>query len=247
MTPLAALKQHTRTGWRMPGVSPPPDVFFRLDPFHAEVARVALRAARGHGFALAGSCALAAHGLISRPAGDVDLFTDCAFGVETAAAHVVGALSAAGFDCAPTPWAEEMSEFFEDFAEGMAEYQVSRGRSTVELQLVMFGRGRAPVQTEVGPVLRLADLLAGKVAALAARAAVCDYIDVAAALRVFPRARLLALGRRAEPSLRDEEFAAAMDRLDWLGDRVFTGSRYAVTPHQVGAIRQAFALWPRSV
>jgi hypothetical protein len=43
--------------------------------FQAEVARVALAAARDHGFALAGGNGLAAHGIISRPTHDVDLFT----------------------------------------------------------------------------------------------------------------------------------------------------------------------------
>jgi hypothetical protein len=45
-------------------------------PFQVEVARLALAAAREHGFALAGGHALIAHGIVSRPTIDVDLFTD---------------------------------------------------------------------------------------------------------------------------------------------------------------------------
>jgi hypothetical protein len=42
------------------------------DPFQADVARVALHAARQWGFALAGGHALIAHGLMSRPTEDVE-------------------------------------------------------------------------------------------------------------------------------------------------------------------------------
>lgn len=46
-----------------------------LDGFQAEIAEVALRALGPHGFALAGAGALVAHGVISRPTQDLDLFT----------------------------------------------------------------------------------------------------------------------------------------------------------------------------
>jgi len=47
-----------------------------LDELHQRAASIALRAAGEHGFALGGGNALIAHGLISRPTQDVDLFTD---------------------------------------------------------------------------------------------------------------------------------------------------------------------------
>jgi hypothetical protein len=56
-----------------------------LDDLNARVATAALRAAADHGFALAGSNALIAHGLTQRPTLDVDLFTDQEHGVEAAA------------------------------------------------------------------------------------------------------------------------------------------------------------------
>jgi len=46
------------------------------DPFQTQVARLALRAASRHGFALGGGHALIAYGIVSRPTEDVDLFTD---------------------------------------------------------------------------------------------------------------------------------------------------------------------------
>jgi Nucleotidyl transferase AbiEii toxin, Type IV TA system len=59
-----------------------------LDVLHREVAAIALHAAARHGFALAGGCALIAHGVIGRPTQDVDLFTDDEDGVQAAAAAV---------------------------------------------------------------------------------------------------------------------------------------------------------------
>lgn len=46
-----------------------------LDPFQADVAKVALAATEAWGFALADGNALIAHGLLTRPTQDVDLFT----------------------------------------------------------------------------------------------------------------------------------------------------------------------------
>lgn len=59
-----------------------------LGDLHRKVAAVALRAAAPHGFALAGGCALIAHGVIDRLTEDVDLFTDRERGVEAAASAV---------------------------------------------------------------------------------------------------------------------------------------------------------------
>jgi hypothetical protein len=61
------------------------------DEFKASVARVALRAASDHGFALAGGNALVAHGIISRPTHDVDLFTAEPGAVDAAAGPVADA------------------------------------------------------------------------------------------------------------------------------------------------------------
>lgn len=47
-----------------------------VDAFPTDVARRALDATRAHGFALAGGQALIAHGIVSRPTEDVDLFTN---------------------------------------------------------------------------------------------------------------------------------------------------------------------------
>jgi hypothetical protein len=53
-----------------------------ITDLHKQVAVIALLAASGHGFALAGGNALLAHGVINRATADVDLFTDDEHGVE---------------------------------------------------------------------------------------------------------------------------------------------------------------------
>ena len=46
-----------------------------MDAFHERLAQVALRAASGLGFALAGGYAVQARGFLTRPSEDIDLFT----------------------------------------------------------------------------------------------------------------------------------------------------------------------------
>ena len=53
----------------------PPALTVGIDPFQAEVARVALAAAADREFALAGGNALVTHDLVLRETQDVDLFS----------------------------------------------------------------------------------------------------------------------------------------------------------------------------
>jgi len=78
--------------------------------FQAEVARVALAAARDHGFALAGGNALAVHGIISRPTEDVDLFAPGDGAVQAAAGLVAAALAEAGFTAADVTSGSDLAE-----------------------------------------------------------------------------------------------------------------------------------------
>jgi hypothetical protein len=213
------------------------------DEFKTTVVRVALRAASDHGFALAGGNALAAHGIISRPTEDVDLFADAPGAVRAAAGLVAEALAAAGLTVTPVAETDDLGEVFYGFDQEMAEYEVSGGGQAVRLQLVRFDRSRPAVMMDVGPVLHPDDLLGSKVAAMATRAEPRDYADVAAALARYSRDQLVALARRADPDLADEELAEAMQALDVLDDEVFTRQFSA---EQVRGIREALAGWPRS-
>jgi Nucleotidyl transferase AbiEii toxin, Type IV TA system len=91
---------------------------------HHRVAAVALATAGKHGFALGGGNALLAHGVITRPTQDVDLFTDQEHGLE-AAAGAVAALRQAGFQPERAEQAAGLADLFPGMGEGLAEWIVT--------------------------------------------------------------------------------------------------------------------------
>jgi hypothetical protein len=207
-----------------------------LDPFQARVARVALGAAAAHGFALAGGNALAAHGLLSRPTEDVDLFTPQSGGPGRALDTVRAALEADGFTV-------QVSRSPTDHDGEFAQLQVSRGVRTTQLDLARDWRACELVTLEVGPVLHLEDAVGAKVTAMLGRGLARDYLDIGAALDRFGRGRLLELGFERDPGLRVADVAISMQRLDRLSDVTF--ERYGLPPAQVSALRARFADCPR--
>lgn len=213
------------------------------DEFKTRVARIALEASAGHGFALAGGNALAAHGIIDRPTEDVDLFAPEPGAVQAAAGLVAAALTAAGLTVTKAPEADDLAEVFYGFDQEKTQYEEAGDGHVVRLELVRFDRSRPAVMMGIGPVLHRDDVLGSKVAAMATRAEARDYADVAAALASHDRAELIELARRADPDLADEELADAMQRLDRLDDAVF--GQYRLSAGQVRGIREAFATWPR--
>jgi Nucleotidyl transferase AbiEii toxin, Type IV TA system len=215
-----------------------------VSKLHARVAAIALSAAARHGFALGGGNALLAHGIISRPTSDVDLFTDREHGVEAAADAVQAALSTAGFDTERIDKAAGLADIFYGMGEGLAEWTITApGGETMALQMAYFDRRHEPLIMEIGPVLDLEDLVSGKVCALASRAYERDYLDVAAMLGRYTPSQLIALARRLDPGLTGQDFADAGRRLDRLSERRFT--EYGLTPADVARLREKFATWPR--
>jgi hypothetical protein len=217
-----------------------------LDDLQQQVASVVLQAAKQHGFALAGGCALIVHGVVDRRTEDVDLFTDRAGGVEAAVAAVEASLEAAGFQVGREDKTAGLADVFPGMGEGLAEWIITApGGEQVRLQIAYFDRHHAPVTMDIGPVLDLPDVIAGKVVALASRAAERDYIDTAAALgRGYDVAQLISLAQELDPGLEDQDFAEAGDRLDQMTDRAF--ARYDLAPPDIALLRQRFANWPRS-
>lgn len=207
-----------------------------VEPFQARVAQLALDAAAVQGFALAGGNALVAHGLLSRPTEDVDLFTPVPGGPGRVVEAVQAALLADGFDVevVRSP-AEHGGEF--------AQLQVSREGRTTQLDLGRDWRAHDAVTLEIGPVLHLEDAVGSKVTALLGRGLPRDYIDVAASLSRFSRLRLLELAFQRDPGLRVDDVVLAMVRLDRLGDEPF--QHYGLRPEDVNALRQRFEDWPR--
>ena len=216
-----------------------------VSELHRQVAAVALRAASRYGFALGGGNALIAHGVIDRATQDVDLFTDDERGVEAAAGAVESALRAAGYQAERQDKTAGLADIWEGLGEGLAEWTVSApGGQQMLLQLAYFDRASQPVVMEVGPVLDLPDVVGGKVAALASRAAPRDYWDTAAAMTRFTIDEMINLARQLDPGLTDQDFRDAGTRLDQVPDGWFAS--LGLDADQIAWLRARFAEWPRN-
>ena len=216
-----------------------------LSDLQREVATIALRAAARNGFALAGGNALIAHGIIDRPTDDVDLFSNEETGVAAAADTVESALVEAGFLAERRDRMAGLGDIFEGMGEGLAEWIITApsGQQTM-LQMAYFDRTRGPVTMDVGPVLDLEDVAAGKAVALVSRVEPRDYVDTAAALQRYTVDQLIDLAKRLDPGLTGRDFAEAGRQLDRMPDRLF--ARYVRDEQDVARLRERFASWPRN-
>ncbi|MFD0823950.1 nucleotidyl transferase AbiEii/AbiGii toxin family protein, partial [Micromonospora zhanjiangensis] len=181
------------------------------------------------------------HGVVDRPTEDVDAFTDREGGVAPAAEAVETALVEAGYRVARVIDGGGLPPMIDGLDEHMIEWEVQRDGRAVRLSLSCQARLHAPVMSDVGPVMDLSDLLAWKVSALVGRARERDYVDVAAVLDRYPPAQLLAMARRVDPGLEDEDVPAVGRRLDRLPDEAF--APYRLTRADVARVRQRFAAW----
>jgi nucleotidyltransferase AbiEii toxin of type IV toxin-antitoxin system len=216
-----------------------------IDPFHERVATIALAVAEKYGFVLGGGLALIAHGAVSRPTRDIDLFGPESASVVDAAAAVCSALRAAGIRCENVPYESTLSQLIDGMDDHMVEmvaYQ-SDADEGVALSLGRLERSRSPVLLEIGPVMDMRDLIAYKVAALVTRAEVRDFVDVAVFLAEQSPRELLALARRVDPALEDEDVVAVGRRLDRTPDRAF--EPYRLGADAVAVLRERFLDWPR--
>lgn len=216
------------------------------DPFHDLVARTALSAAYRYGFVLGGGLALIEHGLVVRPTEDVDLFASGQGSVAAATTAVTAALTAAGLRVEQVGHDSDLDELIAGMAYQMAELKVFRDpgdHDGLRVSLGFLDRSYPPVVLDIGPVMAVDDLIAWKVAALAGRAEVRDFIDVAVFLADRTPGQLLTAARRVDPALEPEDVAAAAHRLDRTPDRAFLP--YGVDAAGVAAIRTRFATWPR--
>ncbi|MEV4483925.1 nucleotidyl transferase AbiEii/AbiGii toxin family protein [Micromonospora coxensis] len=214
-----------------------------LHDFYREVARVALTAAGPHRFVLGGGVAWAAHGLVTRPTEDVDLFADVEGAAAAAATEVRAALERAGYTVVDADPDSDLAGLFDGFDRDMKDFVVTRGARQIRLSLARLDRYRSPVVMDFGPVMDVRDLVANKVAALVNRREVRDYIDVAAALEHYPVTELLELARQVDPALDESDVREAGRYLDRVADRRFT--RYGLDATQVAQLRRRLAAWPR--
>ncbi|MGC5051766.1 nucleotidyl transferase AbiEii/AbiGii toxin family protein [Micromonospora sp. DT48] len=211
--------------------------------FYREVARIALTVAGPYRFVLGGGVAWAAHGLVTRPTEDVDLFADVEGAAAAAAADVRTALERAGFEVADADPDSDLGDLFDGFDRDLRDFVVTRDDRQIRLSLARLDRHRSPVVMDLGPVMDVRDLIANKTAALVNRREVRDYIDVASALAHRSVAELLDLARQLDPAVDDEDVRAAGRYLDRIPDHRFT--RYGLDPADIGQVRRRLADWPR--
>ncbi|TDB74956.1 nucleotidyl transferase AbiEii/AbiGii toxin family protein [Micromonospora sp. KC723] len=214
-----------------------------LHDFYREVARVALTAAGRHRFVLGGGVAWAAHGLVTRPTEDVDLFADVEGAAAAAATEVRAALERAGYAVVDADPDSDLGGLFDGVDQDLRDFVVRRGDRQIRLSLARLDRYRSPVVMDFGPVMDVRDLVANKIAALVNRREARDYIDVAAALDRWSVAELLELARQVDPALEDADVRDAGRYLDRLPDRRFR--RYGLEAGQIARMRDRLAGWPR--
>jgi hypothetical protein len=214
-----------------------------VDPFLADITRVALTASARHGFALGGGNALVLYGVVDRPTADVDLFTDHDDDVRVAADHVREALEADGMTVTEVPRESALDAVIDGLADLMIEMDVLRDGRVVRMSLSGLYRTRQPVIMELGPVMHLDDLIAWKVAAIVNRREPRDYIDVAAFLAEHPPDDLLARARRVDPGLEEADVLLVGRYLDRIPHAAF--AVYGLDAAAVTELKARFAAWPR--
>src|SRR5205823_3450076 len=111
-----------------------------LDPFHRDVARVALTVAQRYGFVLGGGLAWVLRGLVQRPTEDVDLFSTTEGAAAAAADEVRAALLAAGYSVQDEDADNDLGDLFDGFELDQKEFLVSNGEHSVRLSLSRLDR-----------------------------------------------------------------------------------------------------------
>lgn len=206
-----------------------------MDAFHERLAHVALHAASDLGFALAGGYAVQAHGFLTRPSEDVDLFTsaertDFRDGVAT----IKSAYEKNGF----TVRTDVCSDHF-------ARLWVTDTQSgqSGKVELAADIRSKAPVTMSIGPVVHVDDVVGGKMEALFTRAEARDFIDIDAIVTSgrFTRTKLQELAASRDAGFDLRVLADMLAVIDIYPDAEFSG--YRLQHERIQQMRVRFADW----
>lgn len=128
-----------------------------MDPFHEQLARIALDAAGSFGFALAGGYAVQAHGFLNRRSSDVDLFAEASADFDFMQA----------VDVVIASYLREGLQVETDLrSASFARLDVRSAAESAKVELGLDWRKNEPIRLAVGPVLHADDAVANKVCAL---------------------------------------------------------------------------------
>lgn len=208
-----------------------------MDPVHLRLAEIGLRVAARYGFALAGGYAVQAHGILDRPSEDVDLFTawDRRDEFDVAVNAVVNAFREGGY-------AVDIAQQFETFARLTVTDPVTTDHP-YKVELAANWRALPPVMMDVGPVLHVDDVVAGKMSALYTRAEPRDFLDVDAAITTgrYTREQVCELAEQADTGFDRAVLANLFAMLERYPDRRFAA--YRADSHHVAAMKERFKEW----
>ncbi len=206
-----------------------------MDAFHERLAHIALAAASDLGFALAGGYAVQAHGFLTRPSEDVDLFTsaertDFGDGVAT----IKSAYEKNGF----TVRIDVCSDHFARLWATDTQFGESG-----KVELAADIRSKAPVTMSIGPVVHVDDVAGGKMEALFTRAEARDFIDIDAMATSgrFTRIKLQELAASRDAGFDLRVLADMLAVIDIYPDAEFSG--YGLGTGQIQQMRARFADW----
>ena len=201
-----------------------------MDPFHQQLARIALDASDDLGLVLAGGYAISAHHLTSRPSRDLDFATVSALPLDVITDRLASVYRSAGYEVQVI-----------ETAPTMARFEVHDEDQRCEVDLLKAGI-QPPVRLGIGPVLALDDAVGLKVGALHDRGTHRDFIDVHAAHTRggYSLHELERLGAAHLLRFTPGELLDRLDAVEFLDDETFTA--YGLTDDDVTALHR----WSRS-
>lgn len=206
-----------------------------MDAFHERLAHIALGAASGLGFALAGGYAVQAHGFLTRPSEDVDLFTSVGrTDFHDGVAAITSAFEKNHFEVRQDISGEHFARLWVT--------ETDSGRSG-KVELAADLRSKAPVAMSIGPVVHVDDVAGGKMEALFTRAEARDFIDIDAIVTSgrFTRDRLQELAARRDAGFDLRVLADMLAAIEIYPDAEF--SAYGLPDEQIQRMRERFADW----
>ncbi|NUS43452.1 MAG: nucleotidyl transferase AbiEii/AbiGii toxin family protein [Mycobacteriaceae bacterium] len=213
-----------------------------MEPRHRRLTEIALSVAGEHGFALAGGYAIRAHGMGSRPSGDVDLFTDW-----HRRADFPGAVKAVITALEQHEYTVTAAMTSETFARLLVLSTTEPHHEPDKLEMSADWRAHPPVVLDIGPVLHPDDAVANKMCALFGRALPRDFLDIDAAITSgrYDHHQLLNLAKTADSGFNKSLFADALGALTQITDDAF--AEYDIPPDITIAMRRRFADWRREL
>jgi hypothetical protein len=175
-----------------------PDSAPGLSVLQLRVLRIVRDVPAAQGFVLAGGGAMLAHGLVSRPTDDLDLFTTEPRDLPLVSAQAQKALGREGLEV-------EVVRSGAGFIR-MRVTEPASGDQTL-LDLAWDARLEPPQETPLGPILSVRELAADKVLALFGRAEARDLVDVRALVDVLGEEAVLRAAAEKDPGFDGYVFA----------------------------------------